>query len=331
MRIPHRHYMFPALALAVLLSARAAGGTGRAAPPVAVAGQGDVAGLVDIGGGRRLYLECRGTGSPTVVLEAGYRSPATVWSDDLQQPEAPRTMVLAGVAAFTRVCLYERPGAAALLDDALHPSRSDPAPQPRTAESVAAELHALLRAAQVPGPYVLVGHSLGGMFVRLYASTYPDEVVGLVEVDAWNERLQDLLTPSDWAAYVRLNSAVPPKLAGYQDYETLDFAAASATMRSAADAQPLRLMPLAVLAKGQSFGIPAEALGFDPDALDQAWARAQEQLATLAPRARSFVATESAHYIQLQQPSLVTEAIRQVVTGVRDPDTWYELSRCCTP
>src|SRR5437762_7733778 len=102
----------------VLASAAAAQGTAPPAPPAA---QGDFAGLVDAGG-RRLYLECRGAGSPTVILEAGYRSPATVWSDDLYQPERPRTMVLDGVAAVTRVCAYERPGAPAVLDEDLHPS-----------------------------------------------------------------------------------------------------------------------------------------------------------------------------------------------------------------
>jgi pimeloyl-ACP methyl ester carboxylesterase len=176
--------------------------------------KGDFAGLVDIGGGRRLYLECAGQGSPTVLLEAGYRSPATVWTDDLVQPDDPRTMVFAGVAQFTRVCTYERPGAAAVVDDVLQPSRSDPVPMPRTAESVVADLHALLKAAAVPGPYVLVGHSLGGLFVRLYAATYSDEVVGLVLVDAWSEGLKTLLTPEQWEGYVRFNSVVPPRDGG---------------------------------------------------------------------------------------------------------------------
>src|SRR5688572_29407841 len=75
-------------------------------------GAADVAGLVDIGG-RSLYLDCRGVGSPTVVLEAGYRSPAKVWTDDLLQPDSPREMVLPGIASLTRVCAYERPGVAA--------------------------------------------------------------------------------------------------------------------------------------------------------------------------------------------------------------------------
>ncbi|MGH2599333.1 MAG: alpha/beta fold hydrolase, partial [Dehalococcoidia bacterium] len=291
----------------------------RAATPLA--GNGDVAGLVDIGDGRRLWIECRGSGGPTVILEAGYRSPATVWSEDLIQPESPRTMVFEGVATFTRVCMYERPGVATVLGGVLHPSRSDPIPQPRTAESVVADLHALLHAAGVPGPYVLVGHSLGGLFVRLYATTYPDEVVGLVEVDAWYEGLETLLSPADWDAYVRLNSAVPPELADYPELETLDFAAVSATMRRAAAAQPLPPLPMAVLAHGQPFGLTEAELGFSPGALETAWRAAEEELATLVPGASFTVATESAHYIQLQQPELVIEAIRQVVDAVRIQDT----------
>ena len=117
----------PALAVAVLLFAFALG-TPRAASPAASAAQGDFAGFVDIGSGRRLYLECRGTGSPVVVLEAGYRSAARIWSEDLHQPGAPRTMVLAGVAVFTRVCAYDRPGTVAALNDNVRQSRSDPIP-----------------------------------------------------------------------------------------------------------------------------------------------------------------------------------------------------------
>jgi pimeloyl-ACP methyl ester carboxylesterase len=316
-------------AVLALLLANAAMTAARGLPaPALPVAQGDFAGLVDIGG-RRLYLECRGTGSPTVILEAGYRSPATVWSDDLLQPERPRTMVLEGVAAATRVCLYERPGTAAVLDEDLHPSRSDPVPQPRTAEDVVADLHALLQTAGVPGPYVLVGHSLGGAFVRLYAATYPADVVGLVLVDAWYEGLQELLTPDQWAAYLRVVSEVPPELAPYRDLETLDFAAASAAMRRAAAAQTLPAMPLAVLAHDQPFGLSDDQLGFPPEALEAAWRAAQERLATLVPRARYSVARESGHYIQFQQPALVREAVQQVVAGVRAPDTWEDLTACC--
>ncbi len=315
-------------AFAILLAGAAPAGAGTVQAPASSA-SGDFAGLVDIGGGRHLYLECQGSGSPTVILEAGYRSPALVWMDDLDQPQAPRTMVLSGVATFTHVCAYERPGTAALLDDGLHPSRSDAVSQPRTAPDVVADLHTLLHTAGVPGPYVLAGHSLGGLFVRLYASTYPDEVAGLVLIDAWSEELQTLLTPQEWTAYVQLNSAVPPELASYSDLETLDFAAVSAAMSQAKAATPLGAMPLAVLAHGQPFGLSEQDLGFSPDALETAWRSAQMGLATLTPNARYFVASDSSHYIQLDQPELVTEAIREVVAGVRAPDTWSDLTSCC--
>jgi hypothetical protein len=86
---------------ALLATAPMARAQGRPAP--ATPATGDVAGLVDVGG-HQLFLECQGTGSPTVVLEAGYRSPLDFWTDDLIQPDAPRTIVLPGVGAFTHVC-----------------------------------------------------------------------------------------------------------------------------------------------------------------------------------------------------------------------------------
>jgi pimeloyl-ACP methyl ester carboxylesterase len=166
--------------------------TPEASPPSAASG--DFAGLVDIGG-RSLYLECHGTGSPTVILEAGYRASARFWTADLLHPDASRQMVLPAVAELTRVCAYDRPGTYAEIDGEILPSRSDAITQPRTSMEVVEELHALLQAAEIPGPYVLAGHSLGGLFARLYASTYPNEVVGLVLVDAYSELLESVMPP----------------------------------------------------------------------------------------------------------------------------------------
>ena len=118
-------------------------------PAVAHATQSrDFAGLVDVGGGRKMYLECRGIGSPAVVLVAGLRGSAEDWNI----AEKPGPRVFPEVAKFTRVCAYDRPGTPV----GEKPSRSDPVPQPTTARNAVADLHALLTAAGEAGPYVLV-------------------------------------------------------------------------------------------------------------------------------------------------------------------------------
>jgi pimeloyl-ACP methyl ester carboxylesterase len=321
------------LALGVLLGTAATACVQQATPATSAASR-DFAGRIDIGG-RSLYLECGGSGSPTVVLEAGYRSSARYWTDDLVQPAEQRLMVFPGVAAFTHVCAYDRPGTYAQIDDQAPPSRSDPVAQPRTATETVADLHALLAAAGVPGPYVLAGHSLGGLFARLYASTYPDEVVGLVLVDAYSEQIESLLTPEQWAALVQVNvesgtDTVLP-IPGYGDLETIGYGKDNPAMRHAAAAAPLQAMPLAVLAHVRPFALPGQAEGLSSDVLEQVLRAANEWLATLVPSARFFAAHGSGHDIHQDQPALVTEAIRQVVAGVRDPGTWYDLTSCCTP
>ncbi|MDQ3657325.1 MAG: alpha/beta hydrolase [Chloroflexota bacterium] len=278
---------------------------------------GDVAGLFDIGGGRRLYLECRGTGGPTVILEAGYRSPLDVWTEDLVSPEVPRTMVFEGVSAHSRTCVYERPGVASVIDGVFRPSRSDAVPMPRTATDAVQDLHALLDVAGVAGPYVLVGHSFGGLIVRLYASTYPDEVAGVVLVDALSEYVREELATDEWASYQRVVSAVPPELADYSDLETMDMDASFDQMVAAAGDRPLAGIPLAVISAGLPFGIPEGDLGFSPDRLQEAWAASQNQLAALVPDTPHIVATESAHYVQLEQPDLVIDAVMEVVNAAK--------------
>ena len=301
-------------------------------PAPAVSAEGDFAGLVDIRGGRRLWLECRGQGSPTVVLEAGFRSRADYWTNDLIQPDAPRTMVFAGVSAFTRVCAYDRPGTTTVPDGTLLPSRSDPVAMPRTALESVHDLHALLQAATVPGPYVLVGHSYGGMLARLYASTYPTEIVGMVLVDAFSEGLEDQMTPDQWAAYEGLFQPVPEALAGYQDLEFTDLDTSTSQVREATAASPLQPLPLVVLSRGQAMAMPADLPGgLTGEGLDQAWTVEQDRLAALLPDARHLIAQESEHYIQLQQPDLVIAAVREVVEAVRDPASWQRQSQAPSP
>ena len=299
------------------------GGQSSATP---VTTQGDFAELVDIGG-RSLYLACRGAGSPTVILEAGFRTRADVWMEDLLQPEDPRTMVFSGVAAFTRVCAYDRPGTVSVLDGELLPSRSDPAPMPRTAEEAVFDLHALLEAAAIPGPYILVGHSFGGLFVRLYAATYPADVAGMVLVDAFPETMRDALTAEQWAAYDEIFQPVPAELADYADLEFTRLDISMDQMQEAAAASPLRSIPLVILSRGQSMTMPADLPGgLTGEMLEGAWQTAQDGLAGLLPDARHVIAAESGHYIQLQQPNLVIEAVREVVAAVWESAAWAEAT-----
>jgi pimeloyl-ACP methyl ester carboxylesterase len=117
--------------------------------------------LVDVGG-YRLHIHCSGQGSPTVILEAAADMMSADWG--WIQPELAKKIC---------VCAYDRAGM----------GWSDPGPQPRDARQVSTELHTLLARAGITGPYVLVGHSAGGLYVRMYTAQYPDEVVGMVLVD----------------------------------------------------------------------------------------------------------------------------------------------------
>jgi pimeloyl-ACP methyl ester carboxylesterase len=117
--------------------------------------------LVDIGG-RRMNLVCVGEGSPTLLFDVGAGSNLLTW-----QPIAHRA------EALTRACFYDRAGY----------GYSDPSPRPMTLDNVTDDLHRLLKAAHVEGPFVLVGHSIGGLYATMYTDRYPDEVAGLVLID----------------------------------------------------------------------------------------------------------------------------------------------------
>lgn len=140
--------------------------------------------MVDVGG-HRLHINCVGRGSPTVILESGLGNMSADWAN--VQPEVAKT---------TRVCAYDRAGT----------GWSEPGPMPRDPEQIARELHTLLDNAGIDGPYVLVGQSFGGLYVRMHAARYPSEVAGMVLVDAshpdmWTRLPPEVvatLTPPTW-------------------------------------------------------------------------------------------------------------------------------------
>ncbi len=278
---------------------------------------GTFSGLIELSGGRHIYAECAGTGGPTVLLVSGYRTRADVWTDPQLGPANGHPMVFPSVASETRVCAYDRPGTLTVLDGVRFPSRSDDAPMPRSIAEVVAELRAVRELVADDQPIVLAGHSLGGAIVRLYAATYPEDVTGIVLVDAYSEFLADHMPGEAFASYADYASVVPDFLADYTAYETIDFARTSDALRDATGATPLPAIPFEVLSKGEPFGLEGNTRGFTIDQLETAWPEAQADLAALLPDTPHFTISKSSHYIQLERPELVSAAILQVVDEVR--------------
>lgn len=285
--------------------------------------------LVDVGG-FKMHINCTGQGSPTVILAAGSADFSTTWS--YVQPE---------VAKLTRVCTYDRAGL----------GWSEPSPHPRTANTTVEELHTLLVNANVQRPYVLVGHSLGGMHMRVYAHNYPDEVVGLIQVDSLHE--DQTIRDSEYAKanldearqfrlFALLNSTGIMALApqsipnlglpddAYARWQaslaTTDFfkttlAELDAQEGSCAEVRAMKItsfgnMPLIVLSAGHQDAI-ASLSEVENQRRQEAWQALQPELAALSSDSQQIIAAESGHMIQLEQPDLVVEAIREMVDTIR--------------
>jgi pimeloyl-ACP methyl ester carboxylesterase len=260
--------------------------------------RGRLSGWFDVGG-RRIFLRCTGHGGPTVVFENGL---TTDWFT-LQNR----------LARHTRACSYDpaRQNGPA--------SRSDSAPAPRTGNDRVRDLHALLAAAQVPGPYVLVGHSNGGLFSLMYASRHPRQVAGLVLVDGVHPRyhrslfraLRHLVPESEWpAAYAQLCAVPPLQL----DWEQMDICRSEHQARAQLAAAPLHAMPLAVISHGRTEGPPSP----ETDIGERVWAELQRDLAAMLPDATHTIARRSGHDIAHTQPGLVLRQVFEVVAEVRE-------------
>lgn len=256
--------------------------------------------FVDVGG-CRLALRDAGQGEPVVVLEMGLGAGGAFYDD-----------IARAVSAFTRVVWYDRAGL----------GQSDLAPTPRTIADLTRDLQALLRAARIPGPYVLVGHSLGGLTVRFYQHRHPREVAALVLIDAAHEEQRERLAatlppaaPGEHAAIaetrhsLRVNWADPAMNA-----EGIDNIANSSLMRGCGD---LGDLPLVVVSRGRPSPAPA---GFPPELIErreQAWRHMQRELARLSSRGAHIIADRSGHLINKDQPELVVESIRRAVALVQ--------------
>lgn len=277
--------------LAVLPASRA---TAQDASPTALAATGEFSGTIDIGG-RALFLRCAGEGTPTVVIDHGQ------WGSSADMGSLQREL-----SRDTRVCLYDRAGM----------GQSDPPPTPitapRTAADVVADLHALLEAADVPGPFVLVGQSVGGAFVQLYARTYPDEVAGVVAmnavppVDPWLDESAPLMTEQERAEELAY-------YAGGEGIEDFDWNR-SFTQLDAAGPPPAVpfLVLISTIAQCES---PDDICGRTYGVYETVMA----ELAAEWPQGR-FIQLEAGHEIY-ERPEAVM-AIRQLIDAVRDPSLW---------
>jgi pimeloyl-ACP methyl ester carboxylesterase len=287
--------------------------------------------MVDVGGySLHFYCTGEGGGAPTVVMDSGAGGSVLDWQ--LVQPEA---------AGFARVCTYDRGGA----------GWSEPGDQPRTSEQFVEELHTLLGNAGVQEPYVLVGHSLGGTNMQLYASQYPDEVAGMVLVDSALEDL-DLLSITEslqgspmWIkiyatiGVVRLANMLGPvgypfsELPSDSVDEALAISSGTRQLYESADetsyigesfeqqlAAPISLgdKPFIVLTAGplqlEGMGLSQEQM----DQMDEAHTRSQAALTQGSRNSEQIIAEDSGHYIHLEQPDLVIDTVRQVVDAARN-------------
>lgn len=256
--------------------------------------------LVDIGG-RWLALRVAGQGEPAVVLEMGLGAGAAFFDEIARR-----------VAAHTRVVWYDRAGL----------GQSDRAPTPRSVADLAGDLHALLGAAAIRGPYVLVGHSLGGLTVRYYQHQYLPEVAALVLVDSAHEdqreRLLDALPHADLdepeaVARARHGLLVTWGDPGAND-EGINNVANTALMRVCGD---LGSLPLVVIGRGRPAATPD---GFPPELIErreEAWRQMRRELAGLSSRSVHLVAERAGHVVNQDQPEIVVEGIRRALALVR--------------
>ena len=275
--------------------------------------------MVDVGG-YRLHLNCVGTGSPTVVIDAGLGDWSASWSSWVQ-PDAAKT---------TRVCVYDRAGM----------GYSEAGPLPRSAEHFAHELHTVLHQGGVPGPYVLVGHSMGGLHARVFAHEYAAEVAGVVLIESMNPAAATLAAPATppqtaapasglsiytlparigllrlLAGPLGLKSEVSPEVADA-------YAAFSVTPRSVQTSMDEgQGMPESLAQAGavESFGaVPLIVLSRGlPEGQEQEWQRMQTELLQLSSNSQQLFAEKSRHNIQVEQPEAAVGAIVQMVEQIR--------------
>jgi len=280
--------------------------------------------LIDVGG-YRLHIACQGDGGRTVVLVTGLGGSSLLWS-----------RVQPAIASSTRVCVYDRAGL----------GWSDASSRARTPAAAATELHTLLTNAGIPGPYVLVGASVGGKYIRLFAEEYPNAVAGLVLVDARHESVDAALTPDERAAGLagarrdsrlywwlgrlgimrlfgaRLAAATSPGAAALPT-NTATLLMVQASRPHALDAMVSESAGMTAdderLRAARPLGaLPLVVLAADSSvAQSPDWRAAQETQRQLSNNSRLIVVPQSSHFVSFDQPLAVVDAVQQVIISLQ--------------
>ncbi len=272
--------------------------------------------LIDVGG-HLLYIQCQGEGLPVVLLDAGLGGASGDWRK--VQPELAKT---------NRTCIYDRAGY----------GRSDSGPLPRTSGRIAAELRTLLMLADLPPPYLLVGHSFGGFNVRLFAGLFPEDTAGVVLVDSPHEAQAEalfeqgilrFLDPKGWLRSfwspdliysLPEESAAIAEMLGMQAktwFTIINEAAAFDASGQELQSTPIHAdIPLGVLMHGRRI-FPEGTIG---DGLEQDWLRANQELVQAQRQGHFAIAPESGHLIHADQPELIVEMIKKVLSLVSAAD-----------
>jgi pimeloyl-ACP methyl ester carboxylesterase len=309
-----------ALALVILVLAGCGqGGQNRPAEPVGTTTAAPseptiTTQMIDVGG-RKLALYCAGQGSPTVVLEHGLGLEAGDFGDALAEISQNQK---SGEPTSTRVCSYDRAGR----------GKSDPIAGIRTGEDFASDLDRLLAGADIDRPVVLVGHSIAGLHLRLFADRHPDDVAAMVLIDVVGpddaRRFQKLL-PRDAGKDGPVVSQLRKDLAadlrpGHADNdERLDAATTCAQVRRTGT---LGDLPLVVLTAGEKrFGrnwSEGELSDKQEDQFQLAWEAIQRELPALSTNSVHIVVPNAGHIIWKDQPDVVWGAVRSAVKVARD-------------
>lgn len=276
--------------------------------------------------GHTMRIECMGTGSPTIVLDAGLGNDGLIWGG--VQPVLAKT---------THVCSYDRAGF----------GWSDALPPPRDADHIATELHRLLATAHISGPIVLMGHSISGIYIRDYATRYPAEVAGLIFVDgstplqnrhpafkALDAKRQPwysvLVNQGAFALGLpRLFVGCSQSLAGFSPYAAKlqgedrcheQFGAIAGEEESfdrsgeeTIHTGPYGALPILIFSQD----IATASSEGEPRELGNAWDQMQEDLKKLSTRSRRIIAKGSSHYIQLNRADLIEREVPLFVEQIR--------------